>query len=206
MKNGMPIINGLVLAGGKSLRMGHDKGAISLNGKEQKYYMADLLKPFCSEVFLSQRADQDNGHNHSYQTITDAYTGIGPYGGILSAFKFKPESAWLVVACDLPLLDKKSLAYLLENRDIHSIGTTFQSPFDGLPEPLVTIWEPQSYAVLLGFLAEGITCPRKALIRSGNAHILQPPEPIALMNVNTPEDFKKAEQIILKKRESHHGR
>ncbi len=79
---------------------------------------------------------------------------------------------------------------------MNAMATTFQSPFDGLPEPLITIWEPKSYEVLLSFLSNGYTCPRKVLIKSESAHILQPPDANALMNVNTPEDFKKAEQII----------
>jgi adenylyltransferase/sulfurtransferase len=81
------------------------------------------------------------------------------------------------------------------------MATTFQSPFDGLPEPLITIWEPQSYEALLSYLANGYTCPRKVLIKSNNAHILQPPDADALMNVNTPEDFAKAEQLINQRKE-----
>ena len=86
------------------------------------------------------------------------------------------------------------------------MATTFQSPHDRLPEPLITIWEPKSNEVLLSFLSNGYTCPRKVLIRSNDAHILQPTDADALMNVNTPEDLAKAEQIILQKQSSHHAR
>src|SRR4051812_47661865 len=51
-------LNGLVLAGGKSERMGRDKTRINWHGKEQCYYISDLLKPFCSEVFISCRHEQ----------------------------------------------------------------------------------------------------------------------------------------------------
>jgi molybdenum cofactor guanylyltransferase len=199
------ILNGLVLAGGKSTRMGRDKSSIQWHGKEQQYYIADLLKPLCNEVFISHRKEQQIETNQNYKTLTDSYTGIGPYGAILSAFQFQPDAAWLVVACDLPLLDKKTLAYLLANRNIDAVATTFQSPHDGLPEPLITIWEPKSHEVLLSFLSNGYTCPRKVLIRSNDAHILQPPDADALMNVNTPQDFAKAEQLILQKKELPHA-
>ena len=43
-------IHGLVLAGGKSIRMGHDKSVINWHGKEQRYYIADLLEKFCDEL------------------------------------------------------------------------------------------------------------------------------------------------------------
>jgi molybdopterin-guanine dinucleotide biosynthesis protein A len=195
------IIYGLVLAGGKSSRMGRDKGSIQWHGKEQQYYMADLLKPLCNEVYISHRNEQEATANDNYKILVDTYTGIGQYGAILSAFRFQPDVAWLVVACDLPLLDKKTLEYLFASRDINAMATTFQSPYDGLPEPLITIWEPKSYEVLLSYLSNGYTCPRKVLIKTNAAHILQPVDADALMNVNTPDEMAKANQLILKKQE-----
>ena len=103
----IPVLNGLVLAGGKSVRMGHDKGLISWHGKEQQYYIADLLKNLCNEVYISCRADQQKATDDQYHIIADTFTGLGPYGAILSAFREKPDAAWLVVACDLPLLDSE---------------------------------------------------------------------------------------------------
>lgn len=205
MNTEQSIINGLVLAGGKSKRMGRDKSSIQWHGKEQQYYMADLLKPLCNKVYISHRQGQGSQTNKDYKTLVDTYTGIGPYGAILSAFRFRPNVAWLVVACDLPLLDAETLKYLLANRNVNAIATTFQSPHDGLPEPLITIWEPKSQEVLVSFLSNGYTCPRKVLIKNDDVHILQPPDPNALMNVNTPEDFKKAEQIIIQNHELYNA-
>lgn len=51
----IPPVNGLVLAGGRSLRMGRDKGAIAWHGKPQREYAADMLKNLCGEVFISCR-------------------------------------------------------------------------------------------------------------------------------------------------------
>ena len=199
-KNGstaQTLLFGLVLAGGKSKRMGFDKGSIKWHGKEQRYYMADLLGGVCNEVFISCRPEQQHNIDHQYKTLADSYPVVGPYGAILSAFKEKPDVAWLVIACDLPLLDTATLQYLIQHRDTASIATTFESPFDQLPEPLITIWEPTAYPVLLSFLSEGLSCPRKALIRSGtNVKILTPPNPQALMNANTPEDAGKVKEIL----------
>src|SRR5690625_1400895 len=194
-ENKQPQLNGLVLAGGRSKRMGKDKGAIQWNGKEQRYSAADLLKKYCKEVYISCRQEQKNEILSEYQTLTDSFLDFGPYGGILSALRAERDKAWLVVACDLPLLDEETISYLIKNRNTDSIATTFESPHDGLPEPLITIWEPKSYPVLLDFLGKGYTCPRKVLINS-NKTILQPPISHALMNVNTPEDAKKAKEIL----------
>jgi molybdopterin-guanine dinucleotide biosynthesis protein A len=119
---------------------------------------------------------------------------LGPFGAILSAFRAHPDAAWLVVACDLPNLDAAAIDYLVAQRNTSKIATTFRSPFDQFPEPLVTIWEPKSYPVLLQFLAQGYSCPRKALINSPT-EILEPLRPESLVNVNQPEELA---QVIAK--------
>jgi molybdopterin-guanine dinucleotide biosynthesis protein A len=192
-----PKLNGLILAGGKSQRMGNPKDKINWHGKEQRYFAADLLAPFCEEVFISCRQDQLENFDTDYKALTDTFLNMGPFGGILSALRSQRDKAWLVVACDLPLLDKKSLEFLIENRNTEKAATTYESPFDGLPEPLITIWEPKSYPLLLNFLGSGNTCPRKVLINSDTL-ILKPGNPEALMNVNTPEDMAKAKEILRK--------
>ncbi len=193
-----PLLNGLVLAGGKSVRMGSDKGLIAWHGKEQQYYIADILKEICSEIFISCRADQQNEIDEHYQTIADTFTGLGPYGAILSAFREKPDVAWLVVACDLPLLDFETLEYLRDNRNQSSMTTSFESPYNHFPEPLITIWEPKSYPVLLALLSQGYNCPGKAL-RNMDTNIIKSTQPEALTNVNTQADFERMKQVMQNK-------
>jgi molybdopterin-guanine dinucleotide biosynthesis protein A len=195
IENKIPALNGLVLAGGKGKRLGRDKGLIKWQSKEQRYLIADILKAQCEEVFISCRADQRAEILENYRSLPDTFLDLGPYGGILSALRAQPDRAWLVVACDLPLLDADTIQFLIANRNRRTIATTFKSPHDGLPEPLITIWEPESYPVLLSFLAKQYSCPRKVLLNSETT-VLQPPNPDALMNVNTPEDAEKAEAIL----------
>ncbi len=198
MQQAKPLLNGLVLAGGKSVRMGYDKGLIAWHGKEQKYYIADLLKIVCNEVYISCRTDQKKQIDSKYQTLADTFTGLGPYGAILSAFREKPDVAWLVVACDLPLLDVGTIEYLKDNRNLSSIATAFESPYNNLPEPLITIWEPKSYPVLLSFLSQGYSCPAKVL-RNNNITVLKPQYPSTLTNVNTREELEKVQQLLQQK-------
>lgn len=191
-------LNGLVLAGGKSVRMGYDKGAVNWYGKQQRYYMADLLRPYCNKVSLSCRAVQKAEIDPAYLVLEDTFIDLGPYGAILSAFRTNPDQALLVIACDLPLMDASTLQYLVANRNPSALATAFQSGFDEFPEPLITIWEPKSYPVLLAWLAQGYSCPRKVLINS-DINLLQAPNPDALTNVNTPEDAEKVKQVIQQK-------
>ncbi|GAA4314891.1 hypothetical protein GCM10023149_11260 [Mucilaginibacter gynuensis] len=187
MQEAKPKLNGLVLAGGQSLRMGFDKGSVKWHGREQRYHVADMLKSYCKDIFISIRSEQKDDI-YGYQTLEDTFTGLGPYGAILSAFRAQPDAAWLVVASDLPLLDDGTLQYLSANRNTASVATAFNSAFDGFPEPLITIWEPKSYPVLLSFLAQGYSCPRKVLINSDTT-LLNAPNPDTLTNVNTPDEL-----------------
>lgn len=188
MKTAIPQLNGLVLAGGKSTRMGTDKGALDYHGKPQREYMADLLDQFCDKTYMSVRPNQ--GIESAYEQLEDTFIGLGPFGAILSAFKKNPNAAWLVVACDLPLLNEDTLKFLTENRNVSQLATAIHNPETNFPEPLITIWEPRSYPVLFQFLTQGYSCPRKVLINS-EIELLHLEEHEVLMNVNDREGYEQ---------------
>lgn len=193
----MAALYGLVLAGGRSVRMGRDKGAMVWHGTEQRIYAADLLSHLCEKVYISCRAGQEEELGGSYPLLVDNVEGSGPIVALLTAFEHRADVAWLVLACDLPLITGSTLAFLAENRDERLLATTYKSSFDGLPEPLVAIWEPAAAPILRQHLADGYRCPRKALIRNEqHIQLLSPPFPDDLMNTNTPEDAEQVAQIL----------
>lgn len=190
-----PPLAGLVLAGGKSTRMHTDKTTLEYHGQPQRNHLHELLESFCDDVFISCREEQADGIPKKFTTITDSFLGMGPMGAILSAFRQYPNRAWLSVACDLPLLSRKSLQYLAEHRNPSKIATAFNNPDSSFPEPLITIWEPKSYPVLLHFLSLGYSCPRKVLINS-DIELLEAPVPRELTNVNRPEEYREAKKML----------
>jgi molybdenum cofactor guanylyltransferase len=192
-----PPLYGLVLAGGKSQRMGHDKGQINYHGKPQREYMSDLLAAFCQETYLSCRPEQMQDIPKNYTALPDSFSDLGPYGAILSAFRHRPNVAWFVVACDLPLLDADALQQLIENRNPSKIATAFNSPDNEFPEPLITIWEPKSYMILLQFLAQGFSCPRKVLINN-EIQLINSHHTKALTNVNDATEYARIQSLISK--------
>lgn len=195
-KNLAPL-KGLVLAGGKSQRMGHDKGAIEYYGKAQRDFEADLIVPLCEEVYISISENQKEGIESEYKTIKDTFTGLGPYGAILSAFREHPNHAWLTIACDLPLLNKETLQHLVHKRNPSKLATCFHNPKTKFPEPLITIWEPRAYPILLEFLSQGYSCPRKVLINTDIEEIHM--DQVEFMeNVNDPEAYEQIKERIKK--------
>lgn len=186
-------LKGLVLAGGKSRRMGRDKALLDFHGKPQAEVAAEMLAPFVEEVFLSCRPDQYAPELFPGITrLHDLEDGLGPLGGILAAFARHPDAAWLVVACDLPLLTPAVLDQLVRARAPERAFTAFTSAYDGLPEPLCTVYEPASLPIIEAARAEGKTCPRKILILNpGRVKLLKLPEGNPLDNINAPEDLER---------------
>lgn len=180
---------GLVLAGGRSRRMGSDKALLEKDGQTQLARMVSLLGRYADRVFVSARADQaDEPERRKFEQIVDRYDDLGPVAGVLSAMEAHAQADWLVVACDLPNVDDATLTTLLEARDPEQTFVAYASSRDGLPEPLCAIYARGAKAVIRDFVADGIRCPRKMMIRS-QPRLLVQPHPAALDNVNRPEDL-----------------
>lgn len=183
---------GLVLAGGKSRRMGQDKALLVRDGQSQLARLSGLLAECVARVFVSARADQQDDEERSrYAQIIDRYENIGPLAGILSALEAYPAVDWLVVACDLPNIDSVTLRNLLEQRSAEHPFSAYISSHDGLPEPLCAVYRRGCIDIVRQFVDDGIHCPRKMLMRS-ETQLLTPLDPRALDNVNTPEDLRQS--------------
>ena len=183
---------GLILAGGKSTRMGRDKGALIYhNGKDQVSYLHQIFRPFVDQVFVSIRSTQlSEAHLQDYDLIKDARHIASPLNGILSAMDRFPTASWLVVAVDMPYINETAVQALLNVRDPEVSATCFTSPVKGGADPLFAIWEAHAKAKIEALAAKkSITCPRKMLtllethlVHDGiNANVLR--------NINTPQEY-----------------
>jgi molybdopterin-guanine dinucleotide biosynthesis protein A len=186
---------GLLLTGGASQRMRQDKAALTYQGEPQLLRAWRLLEAVTEQAFISVRDSQRGDPlRRGLPQIVDSYDAVGPVAGILSAQDRYPDAAWLVLACDLPLLDATTLEQLIEARDATADAAVFTSSHDGLPEPLCAIWEPSSHALLKQRYEAGSYCPRKALSQS--RIVLLPAPGAALDNVNTPEEREAMQQRL----------
>lgn len=178
-------LKALILTGGKSTRMGEDKSEIYYHGVPQHKYLSQIFEELAIPAFISCRVEQEP--NYENPVITDKFSNLGPYGAILSAFQSDSNAAWLVIACDMPLIEKEDVLNLVSNRNSIKFATAILNPATNFPDPLFTIWEPKAYLNLLSFLSLGYSCPRKVLINSDIEQI-EISNPEILNNVNTPED------------------
>ena len=101
----------------------------------------------------------------------------------------------MVLATDVPFVDDEVIQLLLKNRNPSKVATAIKGKGKEFVEPLITIYEPKAYPVLLQYLAQGYSCPRKMLINS-DVEIIEVDDSL-IRNINTPEEFELAKKELL---------
>ncbi|GAB4240088.1 MAG: hypothetical protein Tsb0034_16360 [Ekhidna sp.] len=194
---------GLILMGGQSSRMEMDKSTLEYHGKSQLDHLYDLLQARLPQVFVSVRKGQSVQHEN--QKIEDSLEVSGPINGIVSAMRKYPDKSWLVLAIDLPFLNKHTIDQLIENRNPSALGTSMATQKSKLPEPLIAIWESQALRVLEKFHYDyGMLSPRKFMI-DHKFHLIHPNDDRELYNANHPDEYRFAKSIIRKMQDDTMG-
>lgn len=106
-------VTGIILAGGKSSRMGAEKGLQELCGKPLIHYAIEALSGLCNTIIISSSSDVFNPLG--YKVVADVFPGIGPMGGIYSTLKQSNTEENLVLSCDLPFVSAELMSFILEN-------------------------------------------------------------------------------------------
>lgn len=194
MNDPLAPLHGLVLAGGRSTRMGRDKARLRYGARTQLQTAFDLLSPLVLECRVSVRADQRGEPLRAgFPQLVDALDDIGPAAGLLAAHAYTPQAAWLALACDLPLLEASALQTLIGARAPGVAALAFRSAHDGLPEPLCAVWEPAALQRLQAQVSGGRHGLRSVL-HGADVRLLPLPCAHVLDNANTPQDHARLRQ------------
>lgn len=146
-------LTALILAGGKSERMGKDKALIDYNGKPHIFFLAELLSPYCDKILISRNTEQARlsleNQKKDYQIIYDdeSSDNQGPLTGLVSAIKQFPHENFITIYCDLINIDEASIKTLIDKRDTNKYATCFFT--NDFPDPSVVIFENKSNQILL---------------------------------------------------------
>jgi molybdenum cofactor guanylyltransferase len=183
-----PDLYGLILAGGRSTRMGADKSALVYHGVPQRDYLHALLQKFCVQVFTSCKHDQ--GIPAALNPLPDREESPNPMHGVLAAIHQHADVAWLTVPVDMPNVNDVLLHYLIEHRTPEKFATCFFDSTGKSSEPLLTIWEPRGYISLKEYAARGGSSLR-AFLQAYPVALLTVPDPNYLLNINTPDSYDR---------------
>jgi molybdopterin-guanine dinucleotide biosynthesis protein A len=189
-------IEGFILAGGASSRMGEDKSRLSLGGRTFVESAAKALRVITPQVsVVSSRPD---AASHGLPLVKDLRAGLGALGGLHAALSLCRAEWAAVVACDLPFVTGELLARLASMR-ADSFDAVVPLQEDGRVQPLCALYRAR---ICLGQVEELIHTdelrPRLLLsrVRARRAAFeeLRDLESAArfFVNVNTPEDYARA--------------
>ena len=180
----------IVLAGGKSQRMGRDKASLLWEGKTMLERTLGMLLPEFPEIVLVGRTFPDL--DPKVHALTDELPGQGPLGGLVTALSASGREWNFLVACDMPFLDPLVFRTLWEYRHLAQAVVPVSA---GRCQPLCGLYHrgtlAQAKALLgadkrsmMGFL-EGVHAyqvPESLCVEKGIS-------PKLFTNLNTPEDY-----------------
>jgi molybdenum cofactor guanylyltransferase len=182
-------LTGILLAGGKSSRMGQEKGLVDFRGKPLIQYGIDLLSAYTDRILIS--SSNPCYLPFGFEMVPDDVAGQGPASGIATALR-RSGTPWnLIVACDLPLLQPELIECLLGN------ATGFQAVIplhDGKPEPLAGLYHLELAQIFGSSVREGKLSLRKILadvcINYINTDELMQKFPLLFSNMNSLDDLE----------------
>jgi molybdopterin-guanine dinucleotide biosynthesis protein A len=120
--------------------MGENKASLIYHDRPQWAYCAQLIGPYCRDVYFSVNNENQVQDVSSEYLLHDSLTDKGPAAGILAAMERHPEAAWIIMAVDMPGVDRALVNRLFRQRDTSRDATCLMRG-DKL-EPLLSIWEP----------------------------------------------------------------
>ena len=204
-------VDGVILAGGQSRRMGQDKALLPLAGRPLLRRVVDVLAPLCDRLILVAN-DPERYAAFGLYTVPDAFAGAGSLGGLYSGLSASAAGAVIAVACDMPFLNAALLGYLLEQSEgvdavVPDLSTGAISAGDKPRakqlelHPLHAVYRRSCLAPIeaqlgaddlrmMGFFAQvRVRYVQRAEVLRFDPHCR------SLLNLNTPEEWAEAEAI-----------
>lgn len=189
-----PLTIGLVLAGGRSRRMGADKAFVPLAGQPMLAHVVGHLAPQVDKLVISSNAPAANYAAFGAPVLPDILDGFGgPLAGVHAALARFPDDTVVSVAVDLPLLPCDLVMRLKAGWD----GRRCRYAVCGGWHALAILWPPGCADALWNYLAQGQRGVSGWLERHGEAVVVPPDEHADLrLNINTPADLARAERLV----------
>ena len=196
----MSMIGVGILAGGKSRRMGMDKGLVKLDGVALIERIARQVTSIAPEIFvITNRIDEYK--QFGYPVVADAFPGIGPLGGLYTALEHDQHEHTLILSCDMPFVNQDLLLYMSDIVGKYDAVVPRLSP-SAHPEPLRAIYHKNCMEHMLESIESGM---RKAISFYRNIDVRYverdeiesvDPGATSFFNANTQEDLLQARNYV----------
>ena len=195
----MEPLDGIVLAGGQSRRLGVDKALLSLGGAPLLQTVVQRVSQVCRRVIVAvDRPGRYRRLGLPARFAADASPGLGPLAGLQSGLQACSAEYALVVACDLPFLNVELLRYMA------GLPRSYQALVPrsaGRDHPLHAIYARSSLPEVDALLAAGGGSMQQLLdrldVRRLDEHDLHQIDPngLSLLNLNEEADLERARSL-----------
>jgi molybdopterin-guanine dinucleotide biosynthesis protein A len=188
-----------LLIGGRSMRMGTDKALLRIGGEIFAERSFRMLGGVASRTVLLGSAGLP-GALGGADRLPDVSGVRGPMAGILSAFRWAPESAWIISAVDMPLMDKEAWEWILGHRRPGVWAVLPLLKRGAKAETMAACYEPMIFGVVESLARAGISTLQEL---ARHPKVVTPLVPKSLArawkNVNTIAEWKRANRLLDKK-------
>jgi molybdopterin-guanine dinucleotide biosynthesis protein A len=187
---------GVVLAGGRSRRIGTDKARLPFGDTTLLRHVVRRVAAACAPVCVVA-SSSDAYPKLGVPVVTDRVPGRGPLEGLAVGLRHVPTPCAAVVACDLPFVNPALLRGLVTR-----LGTADAAvPYTDRPQPLCAVYRREVFHLAATLAEEGASL--QELLRRLRVRFLGPealrawdPDLASFWNVNTPEDYARAVEAL----------
>ncbi|AHF05803.1 molybdenum cofactor guanylyltransferase [Desulfitobacterium metallireducens] len=141
-------VTGVLLAGGKSSRMGRDKAFLDYLGKPLIEKGLEELRSVFSEVIISTNSPE-RFQCYGEKKVTDLYPGCGPLSGLQSGLQAAQFGYSFFVACDMPFIDPEVIRFLAGYCGKHDV---IVPEVDGVLHPLHAFYHKNCLPLITEYL------------------------------------------------------
>ncbi len=195
-------VTAIVLAGGRSTRMGRDKASLVLGGRTLLQRVVDAVGVIASEVVVVGAPGRDLPAVVSPRAlllVADSVEGQGPLAGIIAGLDATERAVAVVVGCDQPFVQPALLAHLAELATMHVAAVPV---VDGRAQPLCSAVRREALPALRTAFEGGQRAAR--VIADLDGAVLVPPDAWqafdpdgrSFAGVNTPQELDAASRYL----------
>ena len=194
--------NCIILAGGKSLRLGHDKVLETIGNRNLLQQVISRINSLCRDIIIVTSRERTMPQSISHpgvRIVTDTFPGKGPLGGIYTGLTTSNSVYNLVVACDMPFLNQALLQHMMQLADDFDVVVP---RVENTVEPLHAIYSKSCLAPIEDMIKQGNLVINQLLnlvrVRYVDAEEIDrfDPEHLSLFNINTKADLDRARELV----------
>jgi molybdopterin-guanine dinucleotide biosynthesis protein A len=189
-----PGSTGIILAGGASSRMGHDKASAEIGQHTSLRHVVEAVKLVSDDVIIASGRNSQPSGIEEVRYVDDPPGTAGPLAGVVAGMRAAANDTCLVVACDMPFADPGLLRQLLDSLE----GCLAVVPiFEGKPQPLQAAYSRECLTVAEYLLRLGDSSVRSLVERVPSRYVTvdrNNGRGLSGFNMNTAADLDSARE------------